>query len=1450
MTFLSPAWLLAAFLAIPVILLHARLRRRIEVASVQLWRLVGPGLEGRRTLRRPPLSLLLVLQLAAVFLLAIALAQPRFGSAADDAGHVVFLLDSSGSMQATDVAGGSRFEAARNYIADAVRRIGPGEARISVVAVGAAPRIAVARQADAEGILPILLALRAEDGAAAWAAAPEALVPIRRADEATRLVLVSDDAAGAVAAFAEPGVEAVSFGTAAVANRSLAATVARKDDGTWTVSGTVRFSGMAPAATELAVLFGPNGDTELLDFGTIAVALPPSAADASTPAELPFQTELKLPGEGSLMLRLPDDAGPHDNAAQFRVRTAERAARILVVGDGDTALQRALAATEAAEVFQSATLPADADSYDLVVVDDVAIARKPATNVLWVERGRVESETAPEPLADAYITGWDAAHPLSAGANWGALAAPRAFAVPALPGASIVVEAAGSPLLQARTTPDGREVRLALAAEASSWANETSYPVFVSALVAWLGIDTGTAAPPPCVVGTFCRLESRLVGAAVTTPDGATLPGAAAGDAAWLPADIDAGFVPPRAGLYRAADARGSHVVAVNRAGHAESDLAATAADSRPSFSGLSGRPWWLLVLVLAVLAAETWLAGRGAERFLRPGALRRDAPYAQRRRWHLSLRLAALAALVAALIPLALPKREPANHAVLVLSEPLPGGQPDPARIALMAAVNAGGTAPAQVGLVSAGARPHIGRDLGAGEAKPTPPDSAIGADFGDAVQLAVAMLPGDRPGRIVVAGDGNVTGGSLADAAATARARAVPVDTVTLAGMPAAEVLVAAVEIPPTVYAGERFTVNAFVHSAGAGEADVDLLRDGTVVSTQHVTLAAGSNRIEAVFDSIDAGEALIEVAVRAPADTIAGNNRDGAIVTATAPRVLIVTPDVERGDFFARALAVQGLAAEVIAADAAPSVLSRWLTYDLFVLMNMPAIDLTVDQQRMLADAVETHGRGLLLLGGEHAFGPGGYFQTDLDRISPLSARVPQDEPGAALMFVLDRSGSMQARVEDVNRLTIAKGATVQAISLLHPDSQVGVIVFDSEPHVIVPIKQGVDLPAIEAALAPVEPGGGTKLYPGLAEAITQLSTTDALAKHIVVMTDGLLELADFPGLLAQASEAGITVSAVAIGGGADVIRAEAIARIGGGAFHATQDFRALPSILSQEAMMMSGSPVEVGSAPVFWIDRKADFLAGLPDQLPPLENYVRTTARPTATLHLATRDADGEVVPITASWRYGNGRVLAFASHGAGSGTQNWLAMPDYPRLWGQIVRHFLPGSAGPGLHAAASRAGDAIRLAVDALDKDGAPQTGATVTADAGTGAAPIILREAAAGRYVGTIDNALPGTHHIAVTMGDEAANAAVHVGYPARLKVSRADPSTLAPLAFVTGGTANAAEPLAAAAESRWALRPTERPWVVLALALFLIDLAVRYAPGLARLRRRAPRQEAAAAA
>ena len=134
LTLLSPVALVGMTVPIAIYLIHWLFgtRRRVRVPAVFLWADLPQAASGRRRRRMPPFSWLLLLQLLAASVLAVALARPSVPS--DPPRHVAVILDASGSMQATDVAP-SRFEVARRSALERIRKLRPSDL-VSVIQAG------------------------------------------------------------------------------------------------------------------------------------------------------------------------------------------------------------------------------------------------------------------------------------------------------------------------------------------------------------------------------------------------------------------------------------------------------------------------------------------------------------------------------------------------------------------------------------------------------------------------------------------------------------------------------------------------------------------------------------------------------------------------------------------------------------------------------------------------------------------------------------------------------------------------------------------------------------------------------------------------------------------------------------------------------------------------------------------------------------------------------------------------------------------------------------------------------------------------------------------------------------------------------------------------------------------------------------------------------------------
>jgi uncharacterized protein YegL len=696
------------------------------------------------------------------------------------------------------------------------------------------------------------------------------------------------------------------------------------------------------------------------------------------------------------------------------------------------------------------------------------------------------------------------------------------------------------------------------------------------------------------------------------------------------------------------------------------------------------------------------------------------------------------------------------------------------------------------------------------------------------DAIALAQSRIPTNEVGQIVLTSE-LATGVRFEHQSIKA-----PVHQLLQATGKTHDVSVAQLQVAKVVLPGEVPLLTAIVHSENAQSATFSIAVDGETVAEQTAKVKTGTNRVETLLPKLAKDGALVEFSVLEP-DAYPQNNLASVLIQTPMPRkIAVIASNAEQGKTFVEWLSDQDIEADLLELSRIPHFARDWLKYGAIVTLDMPGRALSTGQQSLIETLVAEHGLGLIILGGPNSFGPGGYFGTPLETLSPLSSRVPQDAPEVSMVFVLDRSGSMQQAVGRANRLDVAKIATISATKLLNPRSQIGIVAFDEEARTVLPLTRvETDPSAVELALAGFDPGGGTDILPGLERAAELLEGSASAAKHVIVMTDGLSQPTDYTGVVARLRATGATVSAVAVGQGADANAARTIASLGGGAAHVSSDFAALPAILSQEAMLLS-SPVEEGEFIPVWKNRSEGFTAALPIKLPTITGFVATTAKPEAQVLIGTTDSKGRDMPLLGWWRYGNGLVLASTTDATGQWSQAWQRLPAYGTLWVDIIRHFQTAGEGPGLNMTTRSDGNNLIVEVTALDTNAMPISGLTlapsITGPTGNGVL-LPLRQLAAGRYGASLQLHALGRYE--VTLDSSVSDQPVRADYVHAIDATHAysPDRRAAALSAQTDGrivTSEELEDLKSQRTIGWI--QCWPAWALAAFGLFLFDLTLRY--------------------
>lgn len=665
-------------------------------------------------------------------------------------------------------------------------------------------------------------------------------------------------------------------------------------------------------------------------------------------------------------------------------------------------------------------------------------------------------------------------------------------------------------------------------------------------------------------------------------------------------------------------------------------------------------------------------------------------------------------------------------------------------------------------------------------------------GTDIEGALRYAAALIPPDAAGRIVLISDGIETTGDAERAAkdlagrASGRAAA-PVDVIPLSYSVERETVVEAVDAPPRAASESSVTVRVTMNSTEGTRGTLYLSREGEPLDIngdgpgtgrrlelapgRHVELitveldASRLHRFRAVFEPDrepapdgSAGEA------RAPAvgDTRSENNTGEAFTMTPGRGSVLILDGVGNGSatgagaILAAAIRESGLDVALLPPEAAPSDLLELQQHDLVVLQNVPVESVPLEFQELLSTYVRELGGGLVMVGGPDSFGAGGWHGSKIEPLLPVALDLPERlvQPDAAVVFVLDISGSMRRRVmgTTLSQQEVANEAAALAVRSLDKKDLVGVIVFSDVESVLVPLAPNSDPERTAQRILSLSPGGGTNMGPALREAAMQLRDAKAAVKHVILVSDGRsLSHETLPDLAGEVHESdGVIISTISIGDQSDEQTMDQMASRGGGTFYPVYNPALLPKFFLKAVRIVRSPLVREAAFEPVLLPTPSPLTAGL-DAPPRLLGLDLTRRRPEATITYAMETPTGE--PLLAHWTVELGRVAAFTSD-AHRWAAPWLDWPGYRRMWTQIARSIARPPGTGGLELGAEVRGDTLAVRLDAVGEDGRPldllTVPATVYTPSGT-ETEITLTQSAPGLYVGEVPARESGSYIVLV---------------------------------------------------------------------------------------------------
>jgi uncharacterized membrane protein/Mg-chelatase subunit ChlD len=748
--------------------------------------------------------------------------------------------------------------------------------------------------------------------------------------------------------------------------------------------------------------------------------------------------------------------------------------------------------------------------------------------------------------------------------------------------------------------------------------------------------------------------------------------------------------------------------------------------------------------------------------------------------------------------------------------------------------------------------------------------PIDADRTNLAAAMRMALALFTDEAARRLVVLSDGNENVGAALEEADQYAAAGVPVDVVPIRYRHGNEVVFERLSAPATAKTEETINLQMVLRSQSAepvsgrillyhNEHLLDLDPEGPGAGYP-VVLDPGPNRLQRAIPLRAAGAHRFRAVFEpdsADADTIPGNNEGRAFTVVSGQgRILILAPsgpddttgNWESARLLAAALERERLVCDLEIAGESPLDQVRLLEYSAVILSNVSADKLAPEERQGLAVYVRDLGGGLIMVGGDESFGAGGWMDTPVEEVMPVSFDVKSKRqiPKGALVLVMHACEIPQGNYW-------GERVGVAAVKTLSSRDLVGVISYRwrgaDDQYWDYPLQPVGDKTRAIQAIKQMQMGDLPDLDGPLRSGVDTLAELgdDVAAKHMIVISDFDCNppRAD---VIRKMKKYGITCSTVAIGYGlhVDAGRARRLANDTGGRFYGTRDYSQLPQIFIKESRIVRRSLINENPFKPQLVSTLPTTVAGLVGEpIPQLGGYVVTTAKPLAQIPLVRATENNEADPVLAHWRVGLGKTVAFTSGMWTRWGAKWVEWPKFSKLWAQIVRWTSRQSAAAAFDVTTSVQGSTGRIRIDALDKNAAAINfmrieGTLVKPDHGSEA--LQLTQTGPGVYEGEFDARAAGSYVASFSYqlgsGRDAIAGSLQTGlsvaFSPEFRELETNEALLSELSERTGGRVLARADASDAFDTT-NLPPAEarRPiWQYLIrwmLLLFLLDVAVR---------------------
>jgi len=763
---------------------------------------------------------------------------------------------------------------------------------------------------------------------------------------------------------------------------------------------------------------------------------------------------------------------------------------------------------------------------------------------------------------------------------------------------------------------------------------------------------------------------------------------------------------------------------------------------------------------------------------------------------------------------------------------------------------------------------------------------DAGTGTNAAAAIQLALASMHGDAMHRLLLIWDGNPTAGDLPAALAAASSQNVPIDVMPLHYNVDHEVMMDNLIAPTWRQEGQPFTLE--VHLRSTNEAivygNLSITNNGDLMpleggkTTQKVEIKSGLNvyriQIPPQSPGVHQFHATIDNVKGVTVDQATGqivvaasqlDNKSGDVFTFVRGKGQVLLVDGWTDDQnqtatqpLYEALTKNGINVKRILPDQFPSNTIEMQGYDAVILADVSrgSDGLSDEQQEMLAGYIHDTGGGLVMIGGKHSFGAGGWQGSRLEQELPVNMEIPAQRqiPKGALVLVMD-----PAEAQDGNYWGMQ--CAMKAVESLSARDEICIISFAWNNS----MGNTIDLPLSEKgdgsrALAAIKnwtlgdmPDIDNACQLALDGNAGQkgLLGTDARNKHIVVITD------DDPNppsaeTVQRCKDNKVSISVITVyphNPGHVMQWTKDVAKATGGKSYGPIESnpQQLPQIFIKEASIVTRSIIqEEANTPVTLLNTTSDLTKGLDAGPFSLINGLDLTSLKNSPLVIQPMTAGVHHDPLFVHWQAGLGKSAVYTSSANGLWDGIFTIGDKYAKFWTQVVRGVSRVPVSSDFELDMSTDGSQGHITVRAVKQGNGFNNfltiEGTVAGGAGLQGQKIRLVQTGPGEYKGDFDASQQGSYISYLTFSGQDGQSGSLLGGTTvnsspELRDLQSNDELLKEIAERTGGRPPLPAFDAAAVDlfTRQGLEPTSSPqpiWDILIpflLALILMDVAIR---------------------